>query len=169
MVESLASQRLQIDHTGFALVKIDGVSMRPLIWGGQHLAAVKLLDGEPSLGDLLAFMFMRNGKNVGVVHRLVEIKDAAGERLYITRGDNCLGCEQVHREDIIGRVAEVHRVSGFRPWHIIPAAKFAVTDPCYRRYVRFWTAIWPVRRLYYLFRSHVRGLSIRIQSIFKRK
>ncbi len=74
-------------------------------------------------------------------------------RLYITRGDNCIGYEVVKREEIIGKITEVHRISGWRPWHIIPRKKFAVTDGSYRLYSRIWAAIWPLRRLLYRIRG----------------
>ena len=143
--------------------------MRPLIWEGEHYVAVTpLKKEEPIVGDLLVFKYVLAGKEIGVVHRLVEIGQSDGQPLYITRGDNCLGCEKVRRSDIIGRVAEVHRLTGFRPWHIIPAKQFAVTDRAYLRYSRLWNAIWPVRRLYYLLRGHANGLRVRLMSIFKR-
>lgn len=146
--------------------------MCPLLWGGQHCVAVVPIYGEPKIGDLLLFEQIlpdegKKGKKVNVVHRLVEIRQDGGERFYITRGDNCLGCEKVRRSEIIGRVAEVHRISGFRPWHIIPAKQFAVTDRAYLRYSRFWAAIWPLRRQCYLLRAHARGLRVRLLSVFK--
>lgn len=145
----------------------DGKSMRPLIWGGQHCVAVAPLEGEPRIGDLLMFVLTRDGKERNVVHRLVDVRDDG--RIYITRGDNCLAGERVRRSQIIGRVVEVHRVSGFRLWHAIPAKRFAVTDTAYRVYSRFWGAIWPVRRLYYLLRAHAHGACARLLSIFTKR
>lgn len=131
--------------------------------------AIVPLEGEPEVGDVLVFRQPQVGdKKTYIVHRLVEIRQSGGnERVYITRGDNCLGTEVVSREEIIGRVAEVHRMTGYRPWHAICAKQFAVTDRAYLRYTRFWTVIWPVRRLYYLLRGHARGLCKRILKIFR--
>ncbi len=143
-------------HRGFALSKTLGSSMRPLIWGGQHYVVVVPLDGEPHVGDLLMFSERQpDGGERRIVHRLVEIRHDGARRCYLTRGDNCLRCESVCREEVIGRVAEVHRLSGFRPWHAIPRRKFAVTDRSYRVYSRIWGAIWPVRRLYYRIRGRL--------------
>ncbi len=164
-MDYVASHRSQIKRNGFALSKTYGTSMRPLIWGGEHYVAVVPLESEPTVGDLL--MFQSPLGDCSVIHRLVEIKEDVGQRIYITRGDNCLGCETVRREDIIGRVAEIHRISGFRPWHAIPARKFTVTDAAYLRYSHIWRAIWPVRRCYYLLRAHARGLRVRLLSVFK--
>ena len=76
--------------------------MRPLIWEGEHCVAVIPLKEEgPAVGDLLVFKYVLAGKEVGVVHRLIEIGESDGQPLYITRGDNCIGCERVRRSDII--------------------------------------------------------------------
>lgn len=166
-MDYVASCRLMIEQRGFVLPKTSGGSMRPLIWGGQHCVVVVPLEGEPVVGDIVMFTLL-DGKERNVVHRLVEIRQEGDDRLYITRGDNCLGHEIVRRSEIIGKVTEVHRLSGFRPWHVIPVKKFTVTDPSYLRYSRFWMAIWPLRRLFYLLRAHANGLRCRLLSIFKR-
>lgn len=161
-----ASRRSLLCHNGFALSNTSGSSMRPLIWGGEHCVAVAPMEEEPKKGDLLLFVSRYGGKERNIVHRLVEIRHEDGERLYVTRGDNCLGCEYVRLTEIIGRVAEVHRITGFRPWHIIPARKFAVTDSAYLIYSRVWHAIWPARRIYYLLRGHAAGIASRLRSVF---
>lgn len=143
--------------------------MRPLIWGEHHRVAVVPLEGEPRVDDLLLFKHTVNGGERNVVHRLVEIRQQDGVPLYITRGDNCLNTETVRRSQIMGRVAEVHRLSGFRPWHAIPRRMFAVTDKAYQRYSHFWAAVWPVRRLYYLMRAHLRGVRARMHGVWQRK
>ena len=169
-MDYVTSRRMLIQQNGFAMSRTFGKSMRPLIWGGQHCVVVAPLYGEPAVGDLLMFkQALPDGKERNIVHRLTEIRKMTDKTLYITRGDNCLGSEKVYPEEIIGRVTEVHRVSGFRPWHIVPMKQFAVTDSAYLRYSRIWSAIWPVRRQYYIFRGHVRGLRSRLVTIFKRK
>ncbi len=140
--------------------------MRPLLWGGVHSVVVVALEGEPSVGDLLLFRLVVNNREISVVHRLIDTVNEGGETLYITRGDNCINCERIRQADIIGRVAEVHRIGKSRPWHIIRAQQFATSDPAYLRYSRFWKAIWPTRRLYYLMRAHANGLRVRFRSLF---
>lgn len=162
------SRREELRHIGFALSRTYGKSMRPLIWGGRHYVAVVPLEGEPRPGDLLQFMQrLPDGREISVVHRLVEVKQEGDQHHYITRGDNCLASETVLSSEIIGKVAEVHRVAGFRPWYAIPARKFAVTDSACRRYTRFWMAIWPARRFYYRVRAHAASLMVRIGRIIK--
>lgn len=157
--------RTLLSKDGFALPKTSGRSMRPLLWGGQHRVVIVPLDSEPEPGDILMFRLTNGGQEKSIVHRLVEIRQRNGEPVYITRGDNCLVSETVCRNEIIGRVAEVHRLSGYRPWHIIPKQKFTVTDASYRRYVRLWTAIWPARRMYYAIRYRAHRVWGRVKSL----
>lgn len=147
MMESIDSLRAKLEHTGFALVKTDGTSMRPLIWTGQHCVAVVLIEGEPKVGDLLAFINIVGGRKRGIIHRLVEIREESGETLYITRGDNCIGCEILHSSQIIGKVTEIHRLTAYRPWHAIPLRKFSTDGRAHRIYTRLWLMSWPLRRL----------------------
>lgn len=144
--------------------------MRPLIWGGQHCVAVVPLSGQPMTGDLLMFRHrLTDGKSINIVHRVVECSRTGDDSIYITRGDNCLAVERVHPSEVIGRVVEIHRVSGYRPWHIIPTKKISVYEPAYRIYTRIWLAIWPVRRIAFLLRAHAYGLYSRLRSIIKIK
>ena len=168
-MNSADDSRMMIERMGFVMPKTSGNSMRPLIWGGQHCVAVAPLDGEPEIGDILFFRHVQpDGTERNVVHRLVEVRGTGDQRVYITRGDNCLGVEWVLRSEIIGRVAEVHRISGYRPWHAIGAKKFSVGDAAYVRYSRVWAAIWPARRIYYLMRAHARGVIGGMLSLFRK-
>ena len=149
--------RRVIEKNGFGLSMTTGSSMRPLIWGGEHCVAVVPIDGTLKPGDLLMFRQAVGGSEINVVHRLVEIREDEGGTgpLYITRGDNNFGTETVRREEITGRVVEVHRIGRRRLLHAIKAEKFTVTDPAYLRYVRVWTALWPLRQLYYRIRDRI--------------
>lgn len=158
-MESVDDIRVQIDRMGFAITSTTGSSMRPLIWGGDHMVVVAPFDGEPELGDILMFRTRgMDGKRIEIVHRLVEIRSDEQGRIYMTRGDNRKDYELMRRKAIIGRIAEVHRVSGYRPWHILPGLKFTVNDRSYRIYTRIWQAIWPLRRAYYDVRYHACSL-----------
>lgn len=162
------SLRLRLRRNGFALSQTFGRSMRPLIWGGRHCVAIVPLDGEPHPGDLLMFVRNLEDGDRNIVHRLVDIRREGEETVYVTRGDNCLGSEYVRSSEIIGRVAEIHRISGFRPWYAIPKRKFTVSDKSYLCYSRFWDTIWPLRRIYYIFRGHLRSLARRLSAIFRK-
>ncbi|MBD5296142.1 MAG: hypothetical protein HDS25_07500 [Bacteroides sp.] len=144
---------------GFFVPKMSGNSMRPLIWSGAHRVAVVPLDNAPVLGDILMFaQHLPGGKSRNVIHRLVEIRDTPDGPLYITRGDNCLRSETIRPDDIIGRVAEIHRISGFRPWFAVGARKFSTSDPACRLYSRFWMASWPLRRFCFRVRGRLARL-----------
>ena len=168
MSNYVESSRSLIEQNGFGLAMIEGKSMRPVIWGGHHCVALAPLTGEPRQGDLLAFREIRGHGEVSIVHRLVAIKDSGNQKLYITRGDNCVKIETVTRDRIIGRVTEVHRLSSFRPWHVIPTRRFTVDGRAYRVYSRVWAMTWPVRRLYYLARAHANGLRVRLKRLLGR-
>lgn len=167
-MDSVVLRRTLLRQNGFAFLKVHGKSMRPILWGGDHCVAVEPVEGEPEPGDLIMFRMRAGGEERSIVHRLIGTRrDDDGRLLYIMRGDNCLGCECVRRSDIIGRVAEVHRMSGFRPWHLIHSRRFAVTDRGYRLYSRLWVAIWPARRLCYLVRARVCGICHRVLTLIK--
>ena len=163
------SHRSMIEQNGFGLSMTHGTSMRPLIWGGRHCVTVVPLESEPAQGDLLMFRINQGGSERNIVHRLVRIRQTGRDTVYITRGDNCLASESVSRGQIIGRVTEVHRLAGFRPWYVIPTRRFTVDAlPC-RVYSRVWAATWPARRAYYLLRAHANGVRVRVMSLFRRK
>lgn len=145
--------------SGFLIPKMSGNSMRPLIWSGAHRVVVVPLVGDPTVGDILMFsQKLPGGRERNIVHRLVEIRHDADRTLYITRGDNCLGCEIIEREDIIGRVAEIHRVGGYRPWYAVGARRFTMEDTACLRYTRFWIATWIPRRFYFRVRRRLQIL-----------
>lgn len=144
-----------LEQKGFALSKTSGNSMRPLIWGGDHCVVVAPLAGEPVVGDLLMFVQLKEGRERTIVHRLVEVTTRDGHPLYITRGDNCIKEEAVTPGQVIGRVIEVHRVSPFRPWHIIPSRRITTTSTLYRAYTHAWMALWPLRRIFYKVRARL--------------
>lgn len=167
-MDYVESRRTIIEQKGFGLSMTHGISMRPLIWGGCHCVTVVPLEREPMPGDLLMFRDNRGGFERTILHRVVEIKHNGDLPLYITRGDNCLNCETVSPDRIIGRVTEVHRLTGYRPWYVIPARRFTVEDASYRIYSRVWSSTWHLRRVYYLFRAHANGVRVRVRSLFRK-
>lgn len=126
------------------------------------------LEAEPRVGDIIMFIQRQGAKEISVVHRVVRIAGHAADSVYITRGDNCLQCETVRPDEVVGRVAEVHRLSGYRPWHAIPFRKFRADDRCFQLYTRLWSALWPARRLYYIGRAYGRALLSRVRNSIER-
>ncbi|MDE6273097.1 MAG: S24/S26 family peptidase [Muribaculaceae bacterium] len=165
-LDSVDSQREIIARNGFAISKTSGRSMRPLIWGGRHCVVVVALEREPTVGDILMFELptadTAGGSSKKIVHRLVEIRHGEeGRKEYVMQGDNNLHCETIAREQIIGRVTEVHRLGAYRPWHAIGKRKFTVEDPAYRRYLHLLEATRPLRRIYYRLRGFLSRLTIK--------
>ncbi len=168
-MDSASERRSQIAKNGFGLSMTHGISMRPLIWGGRHCVAVAPLGGELKVGDMLMFVQKQGDHEISVVHRLIEIRRHGDRNLYVTRGDNCLVGETVRPEEVIGRVVEVHRIGGYRPWYVIGSEKFTVEDAAYLRYTRIWSAIWPVRRIYYKIRGRLDAMRARYIPIFRKE
>ena len=168
-MDNIESRRAEIERNGFGLMMTHGVSMRPLIWGGRHCVTVVPLKDDPAPGDLVMFRELRGDREVEILHRVVEVRRTGDGCVYITRGDNCVACEQVSRDRIIGRVTEVHRLSGFRPWYAIPTRRFTVDDRAYRVYSRVWAATWQVRRVYYIVRFRAYGVRRRVMRLLRRK
>lgn len=83
-----------------------GTSMLPLINGnGDSIELDPLKEYDTCrVGDVYLFYF--HGHHI--VHRLMRIE---GEE-YVFRGDNCYSCEHVRRQDILARLAVVHRPDG---------------------------------------------------------
>ena len=162
--------RRQIEENGFGLSMTRGRSMRPLIWGGSHCVVVVPLSGHPDSGDMVMFRQKRECGEISIVHRVVEVKhDSGGSILYVTRGDNCLWSETVHPEDVVGRVVEIHRTVSYRPWFIIGSKTLRVTDAAYKRYVDFWTAIWPLRRVCYIARERLGAVRRRVMGLMRKE
>lgn len=134
----------------FTLLPVHGPSMRPLIWEGMHCVVIVPQVDEPSIGDILVFRQRRRGGMAHVAHRLVAKEQNA---VYVMRGDNCLGCERIVSDDIVGRVAAITRVGGWRPWHAVWREQFDVDDRCQFVYTKLWGWLWPVRRVYYRLRG----------------
>lgn len=144
-----SAMRRQIEQAGFGLSATHGTSMRPLIWGGRHCVAVAPMEREPEAGELLMFTQRRGEREINIVHRLVEVRHDGGRTLYVTRGDNCRESETVSPDEVVGRVVEVIRTGGFRPWYAVWSRRFATSGRSHRAYTRVWTAIWPARKAWY--------------------
>lgn len=141
--------RRVIGMLGFVVAHIKGVSMRPLIWQNGHYAVIKRLEGKPEIGAILAFEHIRREATAYIVHRLIAIEDIDGTEIYVMRGDNCLNCERIREEDIIGEVAEIYRIGGWRPWHALPKSHFTTSDKSYLLYSKIWDKTWPMRKRLY--------------------
>lgn len=118
------------------VVRTKGISMQPLLYQGQSHVILAPVKQEPAIGELVLY---RTPENVYILHRIVDKTD----RCYITRGDHCISHEEVPKEWVIGVVVEIYR-SG---------KSFSTSALPYRLYTFIWLRIYPVWRIYLLFRQ----------------
>ena len=142
-VYTASSYRTLLNEIGIVVSFTKGVSMWPLIKQGRNYVAIKPLEGEPKNNDILLFEQIRKGETTCILHRLIR----KNGDVYVTRGDNCINCEYIRREDIIGKVTDIYKRGSEK--HI------SVTDNGSLFYVRFWNMIWPVRLCLYKTRNAV--------------
>ena len=66
-----------------------------------------------------------------MLHRVISVRDDG----YLIRGDNTYAMETVPNDAVIGVL------TGF----VRKGRQYSVEDPAYRRYVRLWNAVYPLR------------------------
>lgn len=146
MLPEISNVKKELQEGRFVIISTSGVSMQPLLYDKKKKKATQVLvepiSGEIRKGDLI--LFEHGGKFI--IHRLIKIKQDGN---MITRGDNCLTCEHIKRENILGAVTQIYRKN----------RTIKDTDRLYRLYVRIWNMIFPFRYIYYRGRivtSHAR-------------
>ena len=121
------------------LVTTSGVSMEPLLHDKHKKNATRVLIapsvGACKIGDM-PLVRMEEGKYF--LHRIIRIEEKQDETYYITRGDNCITTETVPSERVLGVVTDIY----------YPTHQLSVNDRRYRIYIKIWTIIYPVRKLY---------------------
>lgn len=120
-----------------------GVSMRPLLREGRDLMIIEKRETDTPLDEGTAVLFERPSGDM-VLHRIYR-KQGKG---YLILGDNCIDPEYVDDKRILGVLTGVVRDGKKR---------IDVNDKGYKRYVRFWTAIYPVRRFFMKVRNKIAG------------
>ena len=122
-----------------------GVSMEPLLHDKRKKNATSVLvvpvNSPLSVGDM---PLVQIKEDTYMIHRVIEVREEDGQVAYVTRGDNCIGCEQVKASQVLGIVTEIYEGD----------KKICVTDKKYLRYVKrrmrnypFRVIWWRVRRL----------------------
>lgn len=114
-----------------------GTSMEPLLHDKRKPNATHVLvvpvTGPLSVGDM---PFVQITDEKYMIHRIIRIEEEDGQRIYITRGDNCIGCERILPEQILGVVTEIYEKQ----------RKICITDKRYLRYVKRRMRSYPLRR-----------------------
>ena len=106
-----------------------GRSMEPLFHQGRDIVIISPPNGRLKPMDVALY---RRGKAY-VLHRVIEVTEDG----YLIRGDNTYALERVPEEAVIGVL------TGFKR----KGKDYSVEDAGYLRYVRFWCAVYPVRRV----------------------
>ena len=115
---------------GKLVYKTRGVSMEPMLRQNRDLVVIEVPDGRLKRYDV-AFYRRREAY---VLHRVIRVTEDG----YRIRGDNTYSIEIVPESDIIGVLTGFCR----------KGKEYATDNRAYRRYVRFWCAIYPVRALW---------------------
>ena len=120
-----------------------GTSMEPLLHDkGKKNAThvlVNPLTEELSVGDM---PLVQLSDETYMIHRIIGVEPGP---VYITRGDNCIGCERVAPEQILGIVTEIYEGN----------KKICVTDKRYLRYVKRRIRNYPIRMKWVKIRGFV--------------
>lgn len=124
---------------GRLVYKTKGRSMEPMLRQNRDLVILRVPASRLQKYDVALY---RRGNDY-VLHRVIRVCDGH----YLIRGDNTYASEAVPDEAVIGVLTGFQR----------KGKQHAVTEKGYRLYVRFWNAIYPLRR----FRQRLRGLAVR--------
>lgn len=81
-------------------LELKGTSMQPTLIDGDVLT-LEPLHEPPAVGDVVLFRY----RGHHLLHRVVAVE---GDR-YTMRGDNCVGCEEAGREDIVAKLVAVEK------------------------------------------------------------
>ena len=141
----------QLLKEGYYVSTTVGRSMRPMLRNRRDRVVLRAVSREERLArmDLPLYRYP-DGRYV--LHRIIGTE---GD-VYLIRGDNTYAVERIPHEWILGVVTEFYR--GERHW--------SVESRRYRRYARFWNAIYPLRA----FLHRVRGFLGRIfRQVFPKK
>ena len=116
---------------GKLVYKTKGVSMQPMLTENRDLVIIAVPEGRLKPGDVA---FYRRGKDY-VLHRVIRVLEDG----YLIRGDNTYVLERVPESAVLGVLTAFNRKGKLH----------RVTEPGYRRYVRLWTALYPLRAFRY--------------------
>ena len=133
-----------------------GVSMEPLLHDKRKKNATHVLivpiTGICQVGDM-PLALLPDGRYI--LHRIIRIDKKQDKVIYVTRGDNCVGCEYVPQEAVYGVVREIYYKNN---------KTVKVTDKKYQRYVKVWMQLYPIRKFF----MRCRGLIGRVYRKVKR-
>lgn len=128
------SLKEELLRSGNVMFTNKGVSMRPLLREGRDLMIIEKRTETTVLEKGMAVLFERPGGDL-VLHRIYKMDDNG----FLILGDNCIDPEPVDDKRIIGILTAVVRDGKKR---------ISINNAGYKGYVKLWTALYPVRRLF---------------------
>lgn len=127
-----------------------GVSMEPLLHDKRKKNATHVLivpvTGICQVGDM-PLALLPDGRYI--LHRIIRVNKKQDKVIYVTRGDNCVGCEYVPQEAVYGVVREIYYKNN---------KTVKATDKKYQRYVKVWMRLYPIRKFF----MRCKGLLVRV-------
>ncbi|MCD8237800.1 MAG: ATP-binding cassette domain-containing protein [Clostridiales bacterium] len=123
----------ELETSGFIVIPIKGVSMRPLLYTYKSHVLIRKLEGRPKKNDVVLYV---RPDGVQVLHRVMGFD---GD-ICLIRGDNTFAIERVPLSAVKGVMESCWRGKGRKK-------EIHTTDFLYRLYVRFWNLIYPLRLL----------------------
>lgn len=121
---------------GRLVYKTKGISMKPMLYENRDLVIISVPQGRLQPYDVALY---RRG-SAYVLHRVIKVR----EKDYLIRGDN------TYRMEVVPDSAVIGVLTGFKR----KGKDYSVQDPMYRRYIRVWCAIYPMRAvLVYIIRK----------------
>ena len=105
--------------------------MRPLIREGKDLMIIEKRENYRLKKHDIVLFERENGASV--LHRISDVLDDG----YMILGDNCIDKEYVREESVLGLMTGLLR----------NGKKIDLDSIVYKTYVKFWTGIYPLRRM----------------------
>ena len=95
------SRKEVLERDGYNVSTVVGVSMRPMLRAKRDIVYIKA-DKCLKPGDVGLFIC---GGVKYILHRLIKIEDG----IYVFRGDNCITCERVTQDEVLGKLTKFWR------------------------------------------------------------
>lgn len=131
MEELMPLLQLQMDTAGSAYLSVTGYSMLPMLHHGKDTVILEPIKESPAKGDLMLYR-RRNGAYI--LHRILKKKPEH----YVCCGDNQFKKEIVEPDQMLAVVTGFTR----------NGKQYTSASKGYRRYVKLWVALHPVRWIY---------------------
>lgn len=127
----MATVKEELMRSGNIMFPNKGVSMMPLIRQGKDLMIIEKRENYRLKKHDIVLFERENGALV--LHRISDVLDDG----YMILGDNCIDKEYVREESVLGLMTGLLR----------NGKKIDLDSTVYKTYVKFWTGIYPLRRM----------------------